>query len=1193
MSRSRLAQSLVLVLALLAFPAAAQEAQVSSDDVQTDPVVRSEPGAEPDGGEESPAWAGADEVVALDISGAGYYELIAWIRRLGLPETGGADELRRRLYAYYKVAAPETSAQGSTLRIEAADKTEYFQLESVGEEYVRLSGGVVLVFTESESQESHRIQADEVVFNRTTNVLSARGSVEYEKTGPSGTETFYGRSLTVDLDSWQGRFLDGRSVQSSGEGADESTLVFAADEIQKLSGDILSLKDGLITSSTEEDPYWAIRASRIWLLGEKEWVLANAVLSVGNVPVLYLPIFYYPGQEIVFHPAIGYREREGRFVQTTTYLLGEKTSSSDSEDEDSFSFFKTTRAGEGYEKALKGVFLQDTEKSKTTKAKDTLKLLADIYSNLGAYIGLEGLFSPKGAFKDVSFSFGLGFSRSIFSDSGYYTPFSDAGGYASVWNASSLWGVILPFRYYLNLETKLALGPATVSITFPFMSDPFVSGDFRDRSEDINWFKMFSGETTDSSDSTISSYTQKVVLSGNLPVDGLKPWISSVSLNNLTSSIYWKSLDMDDSLEDSDLYKVDPMRKFFAPELFTIADLSLTVKGNLIDFSSSGAELSTKKEKSSGTGAGQKQPEDGGAQADAGEGDAGVKPAEAASKSESGADSKAAESVPAETETSAAGSLPLKKSDELIPPWGDFSEDSEGGPADAASPSGAYDFPPPSPSEASGSSSLSRTAGLSGGVSYTLSPAVTYERRYPTSYWDDPEEVNFQGGLYDLASYKVSGSLETKASWASSLVSSSFALGWTSQAQSRLNIDEDTSHVSSSQRSSWELTDAQYRYERLIGTLKLSSSPFKDLWLWSPTALSYTMVGYLLNTTYQSDSISNYGYAVYDVKGLEWSTDSIKTHNLSFTLGAQPYGYVQSLTFTSTLPPRLESYSMAAKFTIPYVNLQGSTKYYQSAEGADCKWDDFTAKMTAGPDKGPTLTDQFVWSIEDAEPVSNITTFTWGGFSASLSAEQSDAYELSLESGWESVGNEKFRLTTAAASYKKEVDLPMFRTGAVRFKGSLNTTFSLDLLKVTESALAITYGLTIVWPDFLDLTLSGTSQNSSVWRYAPSWFGMSEVDGVTFEPINFLDDLVNSISIWDKSALRRALFKIKGLSIKATHHMKDWDLVFEYKGEPDLNTSNSPYTYEFVSSFSLVLTWKAIPQITSSVIKDDTGFRTE
>ena len=55
-----------------------------------------------------------------------------------------------------------------------------------------------------------------------------------------------------------------------------------------------------------------------------EFAFFNAVVSVGHVPVLYLPAFYYPKDELIFNPSFGYKERYGYYFQTTTYLLGRK-----------------------------------------------------------------------------------------------------------------------------------------------------------------------------------------------------------------------------------------------------------------------------------------------------------------------------------------------------------------------------------------------------------------------------------------------------------------------------------------------------------------------------------------------------------------------------------------------------------------------------------------------------------------------------------------------------------------------------------------------------------------------------------------------------------------------------------------------------------------------------------------------------
>jgi len=1101
------------------------------------------PGTQPDSSAEEP-WAGAAGARALDIAGAGYYELIAWVRDLGLPETGGADQLRSRLYSHYGLEPPAAAPEGDSIRIEAADRTEYFKLETVGEEYVRLSGGVVLVYTERSTGDVHRILADEILYNRTTNLLSARGNVEYEKRSAAGTETFYGASITVDLDSWQGRFLEGRSVRSSGEGAEESELVFAADEIRKLKGGVLALRDGLITSSEAEDPYWSVRASRIWLLSENEWAIANAVLSVGNVPVLYLPFFYYPGQEIVFHPAIGYRVREGRFLQTTTYILGEKPET----DGDDLNLFKTVRTGPGKEKELRGVFLRETNRPRTESPRDSLKLLADLYSNLGAFLGVEGRFESQGILKDPAFSLGLGLSRSLFSEGGYYTPFVSAGGFESVWNGSSLWGMDLPFRYSLNLETSVALGPLTAAVTLPLVSDPYFDRDFKNRSEDMNWLKLMSGDTSGTTPGETSSYTQRLSLSGALPTVGLAPWIGSLTLDKLSTSLYWKPVLRETPVDpdEATLFAADPLRKFFAPELFTIADLALTIRGELSSFSTSSPGAGSSGSRANPAG------------------------------------------VPDAPDAGAPG--------ELSPPWEDDTAEDEPRDgdldreksADSAAPGeAAWGFRPPTPST---DPAASGSGGLSGGLTYSVTPSAQFERRYPTAFWDEPRDVE-NSGLYDLFSYRLAATMDARSSWASDFFASSLSLAWNSQAQVRSNIDPDIVHVTAAQREAWEVQDARYRYERVTGTVKLTSFPLRDIWLLAPTSLSYTLTGYLYNTVYREGSAP--GSPVYDVAWPEWSTETVKSHSLALALGFRPYGYEQSLTLSTTLPPRLESYGLDLKLALPYATLQGTTKYYRPAEGSGFLWDSLTARATVGPNGGPTLSDTFVWNLEKDRPETNTASFAWGGFSASLGARRSQAYDLSLGSGWQAVGQEAFRLSEAAASYRKEVDLALNRKGDMKFKGSVNAQFSQSLLKATESVLALTYGLTLSVPGILDVEIAGTSQNSSVWRYAPGWFGMSNVDGIEFEPVNIFRDLWNSVSLWDPTALRNALFKLKGLSVKVTHYMEDWDLVFEYKGGPELNTSSSPYVYEFVSSFSLFLTWKAIPQITTSVVKDKDGFRTE
>ena len=83
--------------------------------------------------------------------------------------------------------------------------------------------------------------------------------------------------------------------------------------------------------------------------------------------------------------AIGYRNREGNFVQTTTYLVGQKKKT-----KSTLSFLRVSEFDEESEQELKGLFLR-TKRQKGIKAADAdrvLKLMADLYSRLGFFTGM-------------------------------------------------------------------------------------------------------------------------------------------------------------------------------------------------------------------------------------------------------------------------------------------------------------------------------------------------------------------------------------------------------------------------------------------------------------------------------------------------------------------------------------------------------------------------------------------------------------------------------------------------------------------------------------------------------------------------------------------------------------------------------------------------------------------------------------
>jgi hypothetical protein len=512
-----------------------------------------------------------DKILELDIKTSSLTELAAWCRSLGLSEGGSREELANRLRDYYHLAPPGSDSEEAnkrTIIVESARSSEYFTLETVDEDYARLRGDVVLSLHEGDA--IHRIKAWEVLFNRTRNIITATGAVEYVKEEGDIRETFRGESITVNLDDWSSTFLDGMTERSMSE--EETAFRFAGEVISRNSQGVTVLSNADISNAKNAEAFWSVHASRLWLLPGSDWAFFNAVLKVGEIPLLYLPFFLYPADEIIFHPVVGFRSREGSFFQTTTYLLGRPKADSSSES----SLTRIMGGGSDMERTREGIFLRSTGRKSTDPNDTRLSLLLDGYSNLGFYAGTDLALPSKGVFGPTELSFGLGVTRTVYQNGGAYSPFQNVRG-ESDWNSSHLFSFTLPYlRYRLKGTGSLSGKLGTMSWSFPFYSDPYVDLDFLNRSEALDWFQMLRGEDDDTDDTektALGSYEWRLTGSIRPSLPQLAPYVSNLSLSSITSGISFGTK------ADSSSNVYSPSRTFFYPDKFTIFSISTSVSG--------------------------------------------------------------------------------------------------------------------------------------------------------------------------------------------------------------------------------------------------------------------------------------------------------------------------------------------------------------------------------------------------------------------------------------------------------------------------------------------------------------------------------------------------------------------------------------------------------------------------------------
>ncbi|MBO7486307.1 MAG: LPS-assembly protein LptD [Spirochaetaceae bacterium] len=467
-----------------------------------------------------------------------------------------------------------------------AKRTETIKDKKDGRDLVSFSGSVVLTIEKGAT--FIRIKADQVNFDRERNMLYASGNVYMEETDESNAyKEMKGTSLLLNTNSLEGVFDQTKLKQTqtySSTSGENSVMVLSANLFSRDDSGVVAFKKSQLTFCEDENPHWKIKATRAWLLPGGEFSFLNALLYVGHIPVAYLPFFYYPKDEMIFHPSFGYRPRVGYYTQTTTYLIGRKPLSTQT---DSDGFFNLSSTNRLMEQRREGLFLRnlDTPLPLSKQSSDYLKMLGDIYSNLGGMFGFDGSFVPQDSFfSSFKFSALMGLSRNLYFTEGdaLYSPYNKAG--KSEWNKSTFTGITMPFRYYANVAFETNTSPFRFAVSLPVYSDPYFNSDFMNRKEDINWLNFITepgvtraAEAEKEKDTEIDSFSWKMNGSWSPNLSKLSPYF------NFSITSYRSQIDFQ-SKSAKKANSVSPDRKFFYPSKIVPFEIYANFSGTILQY---------------------------------------------------------------------------------------------------------------------------------------------------------------------------------------------------------------------------------------------------------------------------------------------------------------------------------------------------------------------------------------------------------------------------------------------------------------------------------------------------------------------------------------------------------------------------------------------------------------------------------
>jgi len=1104
--------------------------------------------------------------IEMEIKTSTLGELAVWCRTLGLPESGTREELSGRIRAYYVMPEPSARAEDNQkiLTIESAQTTEYFTIGIINEDYARLRGDVSITLKDGEA--IHSIKAEDILFNRTRNILTARGGVEYKKIDGSNTEIFKGENITVNIDNWASTFLDGNTSMES----DGTSYLFSGRVISRTDQDVTILRNAKISSAGGDEPYWSISASRLWLLPGSDFVIANAVLKVGEIPVLYIPFFFFPTDQLIFHPVIGYRTREGGFIQTTTYILGQPKS----DPTQTSSLSKIMGNSNGMQLEREGLFLRSSGKKIVNPNEISLRALLDYYVNLGTYVGLDLEVPKTGILNPLSLSLGLGFTRTItLLDNGSYSPYAPNYDGTFEKNYSNLFSVEVPFRYRMRFSSSISGKIGTLAWDFPYYSDPFVDRDFLTRAESMDWVGMLQQgaavEETLTSDTEIQPYSWSMNGGITPSFTLLAPYISKMSLTSISTTMSFKRLTLEGTGNTS---SDNPNRFFFAPDKWTIVSLSGSMAGNPLSIGGTATP---------------KKPEN--------------------AKAEEKPDPLFGIGIP-------------------ISPWPDDDEKKEEAPPSAdimIPPVLRQTFSLPNAGNMRFNIDYSLTPTFTSELQFMNSLSKNNENR-----WKSYEDVDWAVQSI-LGTFGLSAHLNFSANHSSGLFSNTVSFRGSFAWRDYLHLNEEYYEGETEEdkerkkgqlrRSLFSQTNYQTSYS-YTGRLQplLFSQTFKQ------SSLNYSFGGTLVKSKKYTEGESPEDGPELTPEWGSWVKEETKdgvtiqgltSHQFGANLAASIMDKTQSISLTAVLPPLDERITTGATFRfwvsetafstsmekLTDRTLTAALKEKGKAEG-DWLFRSIDIRETLRFSDFANLTFNMLLDPEEKFEVTSISTTLslWElrlGFSANKVVE-SEFYtpdpNSPFEGNWRFVPNADPKLmpTRMSLQYGKSFNNIEVVRNWVGLTFNLNTSMTFNMQRHTDSDFQFSLSAILKITGFLELTLSATSKNKVIFRYFKNFPGMEDLTKMYPDgpQNNLLIDFFDSFNFADISKRERSGFKMDRFDISATHFLGDWTATLSVRMYPyrfnNTKEGEAPFKYKITSDISFLVQWTPISEIKTNISYD-------
>ena len=450
------------------------------------------------------------------------------------------DVMRASLYQYENIerfTEEEDSEEGSyNVEIRSADK-----LERKGS-IVTISGNASLSFSDSEKGE-RRLSAGMIIIDSDNGRITALDDVSFvDESENASLNEIFADIVTVFWKSGKVYVSDATTSSERRNSEDQTVTFYTQGErlVYLPEGGIL-YENGYV-SSNPEHRHSSLKAKELAMLSGGDMFISDAYLSIGRVPILYLPFFFFPGSRINGNPAFGFDSEKGAFLNTTFELLG--TNKNIASQEKSSSFSAILQSGENDTDLIpQGFYYRNSDSSELSKAEawarkseSFISLMGDVYSGKKSNSSLKNGGLMAGLDSEINL-FGKDLKLKT---------------YSALASSSEIYPGHGRFRYFtvnsLKYTSRYGL---SIDASYPLYSDNRVLIDFGNRLSgfSIDPLLFQNPEFPSTYTSEISSISRGLSLSYSLPSKYASKYLSSLSISSLRirEQLTWDSSSLRDN----------------------------------------------------------------------------------------------------------------------------------------------------------------------------------------------------------------------------------------------------------------------------------------------------------------------------------------------------------------------------------------------------------------------------------------------------------------------------------------------------------------------------------------------------------------------------------------------------------------------------------------------------------------------